>query len=99
MVDLANAHVMALKRLINCTNKDNFEVSNIKTGKGSSVLEVIHTFEDVSNIKLNYKIVGCREGDVVSTYADTNKANTVLGWKSKLSLKDALLSAWKWENK
>jgi UDP-glucose 4-epimerase len=99
VVDLAKAHVMALTRLINGSNKDNFEVFNIGTGKGSSVLEVIHSFEEVSGKKLNYKIVGRREGDVISAYADTNKANAVLQWKAKLNLKDALLSAWKWENK
>lgn len=99
VVDLAKAHVMALTRLIHGSNKDNFEVFNIGTGKGSSVLEVIHTFEEVSEKKLNYKIVGRREGDVISAYADTHKANTVLKWKAKLNLKDALLSAWKWENK
>ncbi|SEA93025.1 UDP-glucose 4-epimerase [Flavobacterium gillisiae] len=99
VVDLAKAHVMALTRLINGSNKDNFEVFNIGTGKGSSVLEVIHTFEEVSGKKLNYKIVGRREGDVISAYADTHKANTILKWNAKLNLKDALLSAWKWENK
>ena len=99
VVDLAKAHVKALTRLINGSNKDNFEVFNIGTGKGSSVLEVIHSFEEVSGKKLNYKIVGRREGDVISAYADTNKANAVLQWKAKLNLKDALLSAWKWENK
>ena len=99
VVDLAKAHVMALTRSINGSNKDNFEVFNIGTGKGSSVLEVIYSFEEVSGKKLNYKIVERREGDVISAYADTNKANTVLQWKAKLNLKDALLSAWKWENK
>lgn len=99
VVDLAKAHVTALTRLINGSNKDNFEVFNIGTGKGSSVLEVIHAFEEVSGEKLNFKIVGRREGDVISAYADTNKANTVLQWKAKLNLKEALLSAWKWEEK
>ena len=97
VVDLAKAHVAALKRLIEGHNTDNYEVFNIGTGKGSSVLEVISTFEDVSNQKLNYKIVDRREGDVVSAYADTSKANKVLGWKAELSLKDGLSSAWKWE--
>jgi UDP-glucose 4-epimerase len=99
VVDLAKAHVMALKRLVDGDNEDNFEVYNIGTGKGSSVLEVIHAFEEVSKTKLNYKIIGRREGDVIAAYADTNKANSVLGWKAKLSLKDALLSAWEWEKK
>jgi len=99
VVDLAKAHVMALTRLIKGSNKENFEVFNIGTGKGSSVLEVIYAFEEVSGRKLNYKIVERREGDVISAYADTNKANTILLWKAKLNLKDALLSAWKWESK
>lgn len=97
VVDLAKAHVAALKRLINKDNTDNYEVFNIGTGQGSSVLEVISAFEDVSNQKLNYKIVDRRVGDVVAAYADTSKANNVLGWKAKLNLKDALSSAWKWE--
>ncbi|SDX07115.1 UDP-glucose 4-epimerase [Lutibacter oricola] len=99
VVDLAKAHVMALTRLINGSNKENFEVFNIGTGKGSSVLEVISSFEEVSNQKLNYKIVERREGDVISAYADTNKANSILQWEAKFNLKDALLSAWKWECK
>ena len=99
VVDLAKAHVMALTRLIKGSNKENFEVFNIGTGKGSSVLEVIYAFEEVSGRKLNYKIVERREGDVISAYADTNKANTILLWKAKFNLKDTLLSAWKWESK
>ena len=98
VVDLAKAHVAALKRLIENNNSENYEVFNIGTGKGSSVLEVINAFEAVSNQKLNYKIVGRRAGDVVAAYADTTKANTVLGWKSESTLEQALLSAWKWEN-
>ncbi|MDO7171742.1 UDP-glucose 4-epimerase GalE [Mariniflexile sp. AS56] len=97
VVDLAKAHVAALKRLIGGANADNYEVFNIGTGKGSSVLEVITAFEEVSNQKLNYKLVDRRAGDVVAAYADTTKANNVLGWKAKLNLKDALASAWKWE--
>jgi len=97
VMDLAHAHIVALKRLINNENEVNYEVFNIGTGKGSSVLEVINTFEDVSGQKLNYKIVGRRSGDVISAYADTSKANKILGWKAKLDLKDALMSAWNWE--
>ena len=99
VVDIANAHVIALQRLLNKKNQDNFEVFNLGTGTGSSVLEVIQSFERVSNKKLNYKIVGRREGDVVSAYADTKRANEVLGWKSKFSLDDAMASAWKWQQK
>lgn len=97
VVDLADAHIAALKRLITNQNESNYEVFNIGTGKGSSVLEVINTFEEVASQKLNYKIVGRRAGDVISAYADTTKANNILGWKAKLTLKDALSSAWKWE--
>lgn len=99
VVDLAKAHVAALKRLIEGQNETNFEIFNVGTGKGSSVLEVIKAFEEVSDQKLNYKIVGRRAGDIISAFADTSKANKVLGWKAELSLKDALLSAWKWEKK
>ncbi|NCO64330.1 MAG: UDP-glucose 4-epimerase GalE, partial [Flavobacteriia bacterium] len=95
--DLAKAHVIALKRLLENHNKSNFETFNLGTGKGSSVLEVVQSFERVSGEKLNYKIVGRREGDIISAYADTTKANNELGWKSKLTLDDAMRSAWKWE--
>ncbi len=99
VVDLAKAHVIALKRLLENKNKSNFETFNLGTGTGSSVLEVIKSFEHVSGKKLNYKIVGRREGDVISAYADTSKANIDLGWKAALSLDDAMRSAWKWEQK
>ena len=94
---MAIAPVAALKRLIDAKNNSNFEVFNVGTGKGSSVLDVIKAFEKVSGQKLNYKIVGRRPGDVISAYADTTKANSVLEWKAKSTLEDALASAWKWE--
>ena len=99
VVDLAKAHVVALQRLLNKQNLERVETFNLGTGKGSSVLEVITAFERVSGQKLPYKIVGRREGDVISAYANTDKANKVLGWKAELSLEDALASAWKWEQK
>lgn len=99
VVDLAKAHVTALQRLIKKENKENVEVFNLGTGTGNSVLEVINTFEEVSGHKLNYKIVGRREGDITEAYANTNKANDVLGWKATLPLEEALSSAWKWEQK
>ncbi|WP_396167540.1 UDP-glucose 4-epimerase GalE [Flavobacterium sp.] len=99
VVDLAKAHVIALQRLINKQNLSKVETFNLGTGTGSSVLEVINAFEKVSGQKLNYQIVGRREGDITSAYANTDKANTVLGWKSQLSLEEALASAWKWEKK
>lgn len=97
VVDLAKAHVIALQRLLGNKNKSNFETFNLGTGRGSSVLEVVKSFEKVSGEKLNYKIVGRREGDIISAYADTKKANNELGWKSELNLDDAMRSAWKWE--
>ncbi|WP_298545222.1 UDP-glucose 4-epimerase GalE [uncultured Aquimarina sp.] len=99
VVDLAKAHVIALQRLLNNTNTSNYEVFNVGTGTGSSVLEVINSFEKVSNQKLNYKIVDRREGDIISAYANTDKANKELGWKAKSTLDEALSSAWKWEQK
>lgn len=99
VVDLAKAHVVALERLLEEKNHGNYEVFNLGTGKGSSVLEVVQSFERVSGEKLNYKIAPRRAGDVIQAYADTTKANDVLGWKSQLSLDDAMLSAWNWEKK
>lgn len=97
VVDLAKAHIIALKRLLNNQNKAQFEVFNLGTGKGNSVLEVIQTFEKVTGKKLNYKFVDKREGDITAAYADTTIANQELGWKAELTLEDALLSSWKWQ--
>ena len=99
VVDLAKAHVIALQRLLNKQNLEKVEIFNLGTGTGSSVLEVINTFEKVSGQKLPYKIVPRRSGDVITAYANTDKANNVLGWKAELSLEDSLASAWKWEQK
>jgi len=97
VVDLAKAHIAALKRLLNKDNKKSFEYFNVGTGKGSSILEVINTFEKVNNLKLNYKIVDRRPGDVMASYADTTTANRELNWKTEKSLEEALASAWKWQ--
>jgi UDP-glucose 4-epimerase len=97
VVDLAKAHVVAIKRLLDKKNIENFEVFNIGTGQGTSVLEIVNAFQEVSSVKLNYSFIERRVGDVVSAYADTTKANTILEWKSELSLKNALYSAWCWE--
>jgi UDP-glucose 4-epimerase len=97
--DLAEAHVVALQRLLSEKNKERFEIFNVGTGKGSSVLEVIRAFEEATGVKLNYKIVDRRPGDVTEVYADTTKANSELGWKASRSIKDALTSAWEWEKK
>jgi len=99
VVDVAKAHVKALQRLVSNKNKENFDVFNLGTGTGSSVLEVIKSFERVSGKKLNYKIVSRRAGDVIEAYADTQKANEILGWRAESSLDDAMKSAWDWEQK
>lgn len=97
VVDVAKAHIIAIERLLNNGNKTNFEIFNLGTGKGTSVLEMIHTFEVVTGVKLNYKIMDRREGDVVQVYADTKFANEELGWRTNLDLNEMVRSAWKWE--
>lgn len=97
VVDLAEAHLAALEYILQGKIQGNYEVFNVGTGKGSSVLEVIKAFEKVSGQSLPYKIVGRRAGDVIAAYADTSKINRVLGWKAKHTLEDSLVSAWNWE--
>lgn len=99
VVDVAKAHVIALQRLLKSENAANYEVYNLGTGTGSSVLEVIKSFEQVSSRKLNYSIAGRRAGDVVSAYAKTNKAHHILGWKTEKTLDDAMRDAWRWQQK
>ncbi len=99
VVDLAKAHVVGLKRMMANEQSEDFEVFNLGTGKGNSVLEVIKTFEKVSGLSLNYNIVDRRAGDIVEAYADTSKANKVLGWEAKNDLEEALKTAWQWEKK
>ncbi len=97
VVDLAKAHVVAIERLLEKKNKQSFEVFNLGTGKGSSVLEIIHAFEKATGQKLPYQIVDRRPGDVEQVWADTQYANTELGWRAKSTLEETLASAWKWE--
>ncbi len=97
VVDLAKAHVIAVKRMIEGKSKKAFETFNIGTGNGSSVLEVIQSFEKTSGKKLNYQIVGRREGDVEQVWADTNFANEELGWKATKTLDEMTLSAWNYQ--
>lgn len=99
VVDLAKAHVIAINRLIQQKNKENFEFFNLGTGQGSSVLEIVKTFEQVTGLQVNYRIVGRRAGDVEQVWADTSLANEELGWVAERSLEDTLLSAWNWEKK
>ena len=97
VVDLAKAHVVALERLLKGNTNSDAEVFNLGTGNGNSVMEVIRAFERVSGVKLNYKIGPRREGDVVSIYSDTSKANNVLGWKAERDLSDMMLTSWNWQ--
>jgi UDP-glucose 4-epimerase len=95
--DLAKAHVVAVERLIDNKNKKNYEVFNLGTGKGVSVLEAIKSFEKVTGVKLKYKITGRRQGDIVKIWADPAFANKELGWKTIYSLNDCMKTAWEWE--
>lgn len=97
VVDLAKAHVIAIKRLIESKNKKNYEVFNLGTGNGVSVLEAIKSFERVSGIKLKYRIVGRRAGDIEKIWADPSFANKELGWKTLSTLDEAMKTAWDWE--
>lgn len=99
VVDLAKAHIAALERLLNNKNKKRYEVFNIGTGKGSSVLEVIKAFEKVSGTNLNYVITKRRQGDITAAYANTSLANRELDWKAEKTLEEALVSAWKWQQR
>ncbi|HRV53331.1 MAG: UDP-glucose 4-epimerase [Bacteroidetes bacterium ADurb.Bin141] len=97
VTDVAQAHVTAVKRLLNKGNKNRYEVFNLGTGKGSSVFELINAFEKVTGLKLNYKVVKRREGDAVAVYADTTLANTELKWKAQRDLDNMIKTAWNWE--
>lgn len=98
VVDLAKAHVIAIQRLIEKKNRECYEVFNLGTGKGVSVLDAIKSFERVSGKKLKYKITGRRAGDIEKIWADPSYANKELGWKTLSSLDDAMRTAWEWEN-
>jgi UDP-glucose 4-epimerase len=97
VVDLAKAHVIAMDRMIRNKGKSDLEVFNLGTGNGFTVLEVIRSFEKVSGIKLNYKIVPRRPGDTEKVWADTRYANDELGWMAEKTLDEMMLSAWNWE--
>ena len=99
VVDLAKAHVAAIRRLLNQEQKSEFEVFNLGTGRGLSVFEIIKAFELSTGQSLSYKVVGRREGDIEKVYADTSYANSELGWKAEKGIEETLLSAWKWEKK
>lgn len=98
VVDLAKAHVAASQRLLKQSHTENYEIFNIGTGKATSVLEIINRFELNTGVKLRYKTGSRRVGDAAAVYADTTKANRILGWKAELDLDDMINSAWKWEH-
>lgn len=97
VVDLAKAHIAAVKRLLTNKSDRNYEHFNVGTGNGYSVLDLIHSFEKHTGKALNYKIVDRRAGDIEKIYAETNLANDKLAWKAELKLDDMISSAWKWQ--
>ena len=97
VVDLAKAHVAAINRMTQGKSEERFEVFNIGTGRGISVLELVTKFQEVNHLKLNYKIAPRREGDIIAIWADPTRANEVLGWKAERTLEQTLESAWNWE--
>lgn len=99
IVDLAKAHVVSVKRLLENKSDNPVEIFNLGTGKGLSVLEIIKTFEKVNGVEIPYKIVGRRDGDIEQVWADPTHANQVLGWKAVETVEDTLKSAWVWEKR
>ena len=97
VVDLAKAHVIAVNRMVEKNMKKQMEIFNLGTGNGYSVLEVIKSFEKVSGVKLNYRIVDRREGDITQVWANPDFSNHELGWKAEKGIDEMTLSAWKWE--
>ena len=99
VVDLAKAHVIAIERMLKDKSDEKVEIFNLGTGTGLSVLELIHVFEKVSGERLDYQIVGRREGDIEQIWAQPDKANNVLGWKAVETIEDTMASAWKWQKR
>jgi UDP-glucose 4-epimerase len=99
VVDLAKAHVVAIERLLSEKNKAGYEVFNLGTGEGLSVLQIVEGFEKATGIKVNYRIIDRRPGDIEKIWADTTYANQELGWKAETGLEETLLSAWNWEKR
>lgn len=99
VVDLAKAHVIAMDRMLQNKTEENVEVFNLGTGRGVTVLELIHAFEKGTGVKVPHKIVGRREGDIEKVWANPERANKVLGWTAKETLEDTLISAWNWQKR
>lgn len=99
VVDLAKAHVCALDRILGNPECDALEIYNLGTGNGVSVLELINAFEKATSVKVPYKIVGRRQGDIEKVWGDASKANEILGWKAEVSIEETMLTAWNWQLK
>lgn len=99
IMDLAKAHVAAMARILDGKSAEPVEIFNVGTGNGVSVLELVHTFEKCTGVKLNYEMADRRAGDTEKVWGNVDKANNVLGWKAVHTLEDALSSAWKWQLK
>ena len=99
VMDLADAHVQALTKLIEANNSYSYDVINIGTGRGETVLNVIKTFEEATGVNVNYSVGPRRVGDVEQVYADVSKANRVLDWSARRSLAESLRDAWQWQQK
>ncbi|MDM1137320.1 MULTISPECIES: UDP-glucose 4-epimerase GalE [unclassified Empedobacter] len=95
--DLADAHVKAVTRLIENKNKAKLEFFNLGTGTGSTVLEVVHAFEDANDLKLKYEIKERRAGDIIEAYANNSLAEKELGWKPETKLSESMRTAWEWQ--
>ena len=99
VVDLAKAHVCALDRMLENDDCESLETYNLGTGNGVSVLELINAFEKATGVKVPYKIVGRRAGDIEKVWGDTTKANEILGWKACISIEETMRTAWNWQLK
>ncbi|HEY9117474.1 MAG TPA: UDP-glucose 4-epimerase GalE [Roseivirga sp.] len=99
VMDLADAHVQCVNHLESIDVTNHFDVINIGTGRGNTVLEVINTFEETTGVKLNYEIGSRRAGDVEKVYAQVDKSTKILNWKTKYSLQDSMRDAWNWQKK
>jgi UDP-glucose 4-epimerase len=99
VVDLAKAHVIAVERMLKNKTKNTVEIFNLGTGRGLSVLEIINTFEQVTGVKVPYRIVDRREGDIEKVWAEPGYANSELGWVARETVEETLRSAWAWELK
>lgn len=97
IVDLARAHAVAINRMVEGKSEECYEVFNIGTGSPVSVFELVQGFERANNLKLNYKVAARRAGDVTAVWADTTRANEILGWRAERNLEDTLRAAWAWE--